>query len=82
MRYVVSNTDGIDYVAYNDDVLSIEEIINRCKNTVWTYNNTAIHLKDRSQKTFFHIQMKGSGKGAGYHGVLCHIHEHLFKRED
>jgi|TARA_R100000093_G_scaffold71247_1_gene46461 hypothetical protein len=48
----------------------------------WSIKNTAIHLKDRSQKTFFHIQMKGSGKGAGYHGVLCHIHEHLFKRED
>lgn len=80
IKYVVSGVDNIDYVAYNDYVLSFEEIMNICNNAHWVYNNTAIHLKNSDGKTLFHIQMKGSGKGTTYHGVLCHIHENLFKQ--
>jgi hypothetical protein len=80
--YVVGGKEGIDYVAYNDNILSIQEIREACAQAKWTYTNTAIHLKNKNGKTFFHIQMKGSGKGATYHGVLCHIHEHLFRTKD
>jgi len=79
VEYVVAGTDGIDFVAYNDDVLSFEQIIELCGDAEWVYNPTAIHLKNKQGKTLFHLQMKGSGKGSMYHGVLCHIHEHLFK---
>ena len=78
VRYVICNKDNIDYVAYNNNVLSVADIMEICKSTTWAYNNTAIHLKNDDGKTLFHIQMKGSGKGSTYHGVLCHIHEHLF----
>tara|TARA_R110002110_G_scaffold358251_3_gene567604 strand:- start:990 stop:1619 length:630 start_codon:yes stop_codon:yes gene_type:complete len=82
IRYVVCGKDDIQYVVYNGSVMSTESIMERCRNANWSYNNTAIHLKDPDGKTFFHIQMKGSGKGTTYHGVLCHIHEHLFNQKE
>lgn len=82
VRYVICGRDNIDYVVYNGQVLNTEQIMAYCENANWTYNNTAIHLKNPDGKSFFHLQMKGSGKGATYHGVLCHIHEHLFKQKE
>ena len=82
IRYVVCGRDNINYVVYNSAVLNTQQIMERCKDAHWVYNNTAIHLKSPDGKSFFHIQMKGSGKGATYHGVLCHIHEHLFNQKE
>ena len=82
VRYVICGKDDINYVVYNGQVLNTEQIMAYCESASWTYNNTAIHLKGPDGKSFFHIQMKGSGKGATYHGVLCHIHEHLFKQKE
>lgn len=81
IKYFVSGKCDINKVCYNDMVLSTGQIYDLCESANWKYNNTAIHLKNNEGKSYFHIQMKGSGtKGkAGYHGVLCHIHEHLFK---
>jgi tRNA G37 N-methylase TrmD len=82
VRYVICGKDDINYVVYNGQVMNTEQIMAQCENASWAYNNTAIHLKNPDGKSFFHIQMKGSGKGATYHGVLCHIHEHLFKQKE
>jgi hypothetical protein len=82
VRYVVCGKDDINYVVYNSSVLNLEQIMKHCSGAHWVYNNTAIHLKNPAGQSFFHIQMKGSGKGPTYHGVLCHIHEHLFKQKE
>ena len=81
VQYIVSGEHNIDNVVYNDKVMSTKNIYIKCKAATWVYNETAIHLKDEDKRTFFHLQMKGSGKGATKHGVLFHIHEHLFKSE-
>jgi hypothetical protein len=79
IKYFVSGKCDINKVCYNDMILSTEKIYDLCESANWKYNDTAIHLKNSKGKSYFHIQMKGSGKGATYHGVLCHIHKNLFK---
>ena len=78
IEYFVSGKFNIEHVVYNRRHLTLEEIMDQVTGASWLYNPTAIHLKNSDGKTLFHIQMKGSGKGKVYHGVLCHIHENLF----
>ncbi len=76
--YFISGKFNIDHLVYNRERLTTEQVMEQVRSANWLYNPTAIHLKNDSGKTLFHIQMKGSGKGKIKHGVLCHIHENLF----
>lgn len=82
VEYFVSGKFNIAHVVYNQRHLTFHEIMNQAAAASWVYRPTAIHLKNDEGKTLFHIQMKGSGKGKVYHGVLCHIHENLFLGEE
>jgi hypothetical protein len=77
--YFISGKHDINHLVYNGKHLTTEEVMAQATNARWVYNPTAIHLKNEQGKTLFHIQMKGSGKGKAKHGVLCHIHENLFR---
>tara|TARA_Y100001938_G_C8076702_1_gene426550 strand:- start:1224 stop:1862 length:639 start_codon:yes stop_codon:yes gene_type:complete len=76
--YFISGKFNINHLVYNRERLTTEQVMEQVRSANWLYNPTAIHLKNDSGKTLFHIQMKGSGKGKIKHGVLCHIHENLF----
>tara|TARA_R100000234_G_C4944928_1_gene154652 strand:- start:61 stop:690 length:630 start_codon:yes stop_codon:yes gene_type:complete len=80
IHYFISGESNINFVVYNNKVKSTEEILKLCESCYWKYNETTIQLKDKDDKTLFHIQMKGSGNKSkmGYHGVLCHIHNNVF----
>jgi len=81
--YFLSGDSDITDVVYNGKHITTDNIMKQVDEAQWLVNPTAIHLKDKRGKTLFHIQMKGSGNHAkmGYHGVLCHIHENLFREQ-
>ena len=80
IRYFISGNNNIQNIVFNDMVKTTKDILNDVSTCKWQFNETTIHLKNLQEKTLFHIQMKGSGskKEMGYHGVLCHIHKHVF----
>ena len=78
--YFISGKFNINHLVYNRKCLTTDQVMEQAMSAKWLYNPTAIHLKNNSGKTLFHIQMKGSGKGKIKHGVLCHIHENLFNQ--
>ena len=82
--YFISGKFDIQHIVYNRKRLTTQEVMDQVRKAEWVYNDTAIHLKNPEGKTLFHIQMKGSGnkKKMGYHGVLCHIHENLFRDKE
>ncbi len=82
--YFISGKFDIQHIVYNRKRLTTQEVMDQVRKAEWIYNDTAIHLKNPEGKTLFHIQMKGSGnkKKMGYHGVLCHIHENLFRHKE
>jgi hypothetical protein len=79
--YFISGKFNINHLVYNRKRLTTDQVMDQVRSASWLYNPTAIHLKNDSGKTLFHIQMKGSGKGKIKHGVLCHIHENLFNQQ-
>tara|TARA_R110002126_G_scaffold277780_1_gene423849 strand:- start:909 stop:1547 length:639 start_codon:yes stop_codon:yes gene_type:complete len=82
IEYFISGKFNIEHLVYNRRHLTFEEIMDQVADSSWVYKPTTVHLKNPDGKTLFHIQMKGSGKGKVYHGVLCHIHENLFLQKD
>ena len=81
VHYFISGNSEITNFVYNGKHITLENIMKQVDQSYWVMNPTAIHLRGAHGKTLFHIQMKGSGNKAkmGYHGVLCHIHERLFR---
>lgn len=69
----------VNRVMYNDRTMTVQEILSKCESASWFLNRTTVHLKNPDGKTYFHIQMKGSGKSPStYHSVLAHIHKRMF----
>jgi len=86
IHYFISGKFDINYIVYNRKCLTTAEVLEQVRTARWVpgTHGTTFLLQSPSDKTLFHIQMKGSGnkKKMGYHGVLCHIHENLFSGKD
>lgn len=65
------NTKKIYEITYND-------IINKINDCEWVSLKGGIHLKDKNNKTYFHLQREGKKNKSNRYNVLWHIHRNIF----
>ena len=82
--YIVCNNENITDVTYRNtktnDIYSVEHsmILESLENLIWVPKKGGIHLKNKENKTFFHLQREGKKNKNNRYNVLFHIHKNLF----
>ncbi len=71
IAYMDLNTNTLYNIKYEDLLIKIDEC-------VWVAKKGGIHLKNKDNKTYFHIQREGKKNKNNRYNVLCHIHRNLF----
>jgi hypothetical protein len=81
---IVRNGFDVTSVVYRDlksgiiYEITYDEIINKIKNCSWVIKKGGIHLKNESNKTYFHLQREGKKNKNNRYNVLWHIHSNIF----
>jgi hypothetical protein len=58
--------------------LTYSDLISKLDTCQWIAKKGGIHLKNKDNKTYFHIQREGKKNKNNRYNVLCHIHRNLF----
>jgi hypothetical protein len=87
IQLVICNNDNINTVVYRNSknneilVLSLSTIFDKVDECTWVALKGGIHLKNKKNETYFHLQREGKKNKSNRYNVLFHIHANLFKSD-